>query len=338
MWYSNTSLQNKRVVLTSNTVIEAGALSLARLCHFILLCSFIFTIRLIFICLALPSGWQRTVIILSELGRVIMSIGQEISIMVYSCFYRGIHTWPSPNWRRPKREGQSEERSDTHSGTPSQWETKFEENFYMFLGHNYIAKVVFRITKWSWPWFDRALDRAKLPRPGYRVFSGFLVPEDIEFEKSVGAATLCLKVYDEKQSGYRKHLYTETFERVPASIHGPWILGGSLLAVKSLRLVLGTVLLALLLPSLLAPIIFTFADSHPLAQVYWAVEQGAVVVLKYYDFCGAKVNTRFEEAGLSDRSADQDHREEWIGMAEIQQQRSVSISRPATHHRRTKSV
>ena len=66
-----------------------------------------------------------------------MAISQEISVAVYSCFYKGVHTWPTLEWRPPKDQ-------DDVAG---EWEKDFEGKFYKFLGMNLIAKINFRVIK-----------------------------------------------------------------------------------------------------------------------------------------------------------------------------------------------
>jgi hypothetical protein len=309
MWYPDTISKKNTVALDTNTVLEAGALSFARLCHFIVVSLALFVVRVVLVCLFIPPMWQRTIIIFSELSRSTMVISQEISVMVYSCFYKGVHTWPSPEWHRPKEQ----------SDTADEWEKGFEEKFYKFLGMNLIAKINFRVIKWAWPYIDRALKGAKLPGFGRRIFSGFNGPTEREFESSTMAATLLLKI-DEVEYGGSRELYTFRFESVPRSIYGTWVLESSLQAEWYQRAFLGPFIVAFHLPGLIAPILFSLADLHPLAHVYWAVEQGAVNLLKYYDFCNIRVNTRFGEAPTT--SVDRERCEEWIGMNELRQQRS----------------
>jgi hypothetical protein len=133
MWYPDTIPKKNTVALDRNTVLEAGALSLACLCHFIVISFALFIVRVVLICLFIPPGWQRTIIIFSELGRSTMAISQEISIMTYSCFYKGVHTWSSPGWHRPQKQ----------SDTAEEWEKDFEEKFYKFLRMNLIARINF---------------------------------------------------------------------------------------------------------------------------------------------------------------------------------------------------
>jgi hypothetical protein len=308
MWYPDIILKKNTVVLDTNTVLEAGALSFARLCHFIVFSLALFVVRVVLICLFIPPMWQRTIIIFSELSRSSMAISQETSVMVYSCFYKGVHTWPTPEWRPPKDQGD----------VADEWEKDFEGKFYKFLGMNLIAKINFRVIKWTWPYIDRALKGAKLPGIGHRIFSGFKGPKEHEFEISTMAATLLLKIDEVEYSGHRE-LYTFRFESVPQSIYGTRILENSLQAEWYLRAFLGPFVLAFQLPGLIAPILFSLADLHPLAHVYWIVEQGAVNLLKYYDFCNIRVNTRFGEAPAT--SIDRERCEEWIGMNELRPSR-----------------
>jgi hypothetical protein len=317
MWYPNTILKKNTVALDTYTVLEAGALSFARLCHFIVVSLALFAVRVVLICLFIPPMWQRTIIIFSELSRSTMAISQEISVMVYSCFYKGVHTWPSPAWRRPKKQ----------SDTADEWEKDFEEKFYKFLGMNLIAKINFRVIKWTWAYIDRALKGAKFSGIGRRIFSGFNGPKEDDFESSTMAATLLLKINEVEYGGPRE-LYTFRFESVPQSIYGTWVLETSLQAEWYLRAFLGPFIIAFHLPGLIAPILFSLADLHPLAHVYWVVEQGAVNLLKYYDFCNIRVNTRFGEAPAT--SIDRERCEEWIGMNELRSyRRSGSLEQVA---------
>src|ERR1700735_4643400 len=104
MGYPDTISKRNTVALDTNTVLEAGALSFARLCHFIVVSLTLFVVRVVLICLFIPPMWQRSIIIFSELRRSTMAISQEISVMIYSFFYKGVHTWPSPGWRRPEEQ------------------------------------------------------------------------------------------------------------------------------------------------------------------------------------------------------------------------------------------
>jgi hypothetical protein len=320
MWYSEMKLKRKNTVaLDRNTVLEAAALSLARLWHFVVISFALFVVRVVLICLFIPPMWQRTFIIFSELSRSTMAISQEMSVMTYSCFYKGVHTWASPAWHPAQKQ----------SDTADEWEKDFEKKFYQFLGVNIIAKINFWVIKWTLPYIDRALKGASLPGIGHRIFSGFNGPEKDEFDREAQAATLLLKIHEDEYGGSRE-LYTFRFERVPQSICGPRVLENSLWAEWYLRAFLGPFIIAFHLPGLIAPVLFSLADLHPLAHVYWVVEQGAVNFLRYYDFCSIRVNTRFGEAPA--RSVDSERSEEWIGMNSLRLYRGPGDLEQAARH------
>lgn len=293
MWRTKPSTFRSKVDLNSYVVLDAAALSLARLYHFVVLCTGLFLFRLLLAWFLLPAGLTKAFIMTSEFGRFCIAIGQEISIMTYSCFYKGVHTWASPGWRRPGRTppaGGSTSR-DGDDGVRSSWERDFERNFYAHLGPNFLAVVVFRLVSSAWPLVDGALKWMGAWRPGPRIFSGFVAPRDDEFDKRAGARTFQLHVFDVQQNSSEKLLYVVRFERVPRAI--AIRLKSSLKAKRILRLVLGPILFCLVLAGLVAPFMLSLGNVAPAVGVYWAVEQFAVIVLKYYDCCNIFVNTKF---------------------------------------------
>jgi hypothetical protein len=217
--------------------------------------------------------------------------------MTYSCWYKGIDVWFSPEWT-PRAYGRGWKELEMQAN-----ERVFEKSFGSFLKYNYPARISVSLARQILPRIDAMLRRANLPHPGTRLFSGFSFLAEEDFYESTNAKTMLLEVFEDKESGVNAEgfAYKILIKQVPDRVRirlrlaiGP---------EKALRVVLGPILLLLLTPSLLTPILFALADSNKLAQVYFTVEQSVVLLFKWYDWSKVKVNTRFEESEPDDDNA-----------------------------------
>ncbi|KAH8703675.1 hypothetical protein BGW36DRAFT_355088 [Talaromyces proteolyticus] len=288
LWQDRTKvLETRRFRLSRRLILEAGALSLTRLCHFFTICISLLATRILLIIFLFPPSWSRVVIILSELSRSSMAITQEISVFTYSCYAKGIHAWFGPH------DVQFRER---RKKLPPDFQANFEDKFYEFLGINYPAKLAFIMAKRLWTYQYRIWVFLALPEglnPGEKIFSLLSIPAEEEFDKRAEARSILLKVFEERQNG-DSHLYDVQFDNVPRQLYNEAMSSG-LQALPILRYGLGSLLLVGLLIGLLAPVILALPDTPSHAGIYWAVEQGLVTLLKYYDFSTCRVNTAFGE-------------------------------------------
>lgn len=282
------------ISLNEQAISRTGALSLARLFHFFIICGIVMTIRVLLVYLHVQVPWLKWMIIVSETGRTILAVFQEISIMVYSCYHKGIHTWSSPTWRTSIPSSQN--------GAYERWEANFERQFYDFLNWDYPAKALFWILKQGWTLVVKIKGALGIKQKyTERIFSAFRAPLSSDFKPEL-VETLKIDIQEVQQNNTTNHLYSIVFENIPQSIFAS--LDKPLRPADDQRMLFGPVFLSFILIGMVAQIAFSILDVSAQAQSFWLIEQWIVIVFKYYDFSYVKVNTLFEPMPQSNIDAE----------------------------------
>jgi hypothetical protein len=156
----------RSVRLTRASLHTTAAHSVARFAIFLASITVIFTIRTTIILLYMENKVQKYLMLGSEVGRYLMTVLQESSILTYSCGYKCVASWASPftytKW-------------DIHE------EERFRSDVVQSIGYAYHAYALFWLVELVWkgmgillPWWKRKL--------GPKIFSRLSSPSNSEFQ------------------------------------------------------------------------------------------------------------------------------------------------------------
>lgn len=126
----------------------------------------------------------------AEIGRATVVMCQQVSIITYSTFYKGVSTWASPYNTGPRWAGNKDKQD------------KFRTVLLSELGSNFVARSMFHMIErsWRWVWKESLFDRIRSP-------------EDSEY---VNKNMLRIKVYEDELGCKSNLLYSVTLHQVPA--------------------------------------------------------------------------------------------------------------------------
>lgn len=281
------------IFLNTNAVRGAAALSIARYGTCLSFSLIMLIIRATFLWLYTPSQWQQAIILTSEIGRFIIVAAQGISIVTYSCQYKGIYTWGSPPFKcccgKRNKQGPC-------------WTTdeqkEFRNQLLNDIGRNYLAMMIFWTVVGIWPLLsslEKAAKRWRLlpemaPEIGDTIFSLFCSPADKDFKDD--ALAIIVSIYEEKPNAKENLIHEITFRNVPLEIYDQpfWHLS----ATRMMKLILAFPVFISAVAGLVSPVIFSLVHPNPVAQIYWIFEQVMVNAIKYYDFSDRTINTKFD--------------------------------------------
>jgi hypothetical protein len=265
--FSRDSPNKYEVTLSNRAVENAAAKTIARfgisfswimVLLYARLALFVFAYRLPF--------WQLLVVIPAEVGRALLIICQNVSIISYSTCNKGVSTWASPINTGPKWAGNREKQD------------KFRGALLSELGYNIFALSMFYFIDICWHW------GVKEP-----LFDRLRSPADAEYDSE---NRLRIRVYED-ELGYEPNLlYTVTLHRVP-TIHRD-LLRTYLFPEHWERLVVGIPLLFPIMLTVVSPTVNIFGAGGAM-QVHLLGEQLLVSAVKYYDPCRILINTEFDE-------------------------------------------
>lgn len=170
----------RSVRVTRARLHATAAHSVARFGIFLASIAIIFAIRTTILLLYMENGVQKYLVLGSEIGRYLMTVLQESSILTYSCGYKCVASWASPviytKW-------------DIHE------EERFRADVVQSIGYAYHAYALFWLVELVWKgmgfllsWWKRKL--------GPRIFSKFSSPSNSEF---LGEETVTIRLRVEEQ-------------------------------------------------------------------------------------------------------------------------------------------
>jgi hypothetical protein len=156
----------RSVRVTRASLHTTAARSIARFGIFLASIAIIFIIRTTILLLYMENGVQKYLMLASEIGRYLMIILQESSILTYSCGYKCVASWASPviytRW-------------DIHD------EERFRSDVVQSMGYAYHAYALLWLVEVVWksmgylvPWWRWNF--------GPRIFSKFSSPSNNEFQ------------------------------------------------------------------------------------------------------------------------------------------------------------
>ncbi|SRR6266536_173299 len=256
-----------KVALSCRAVENAAAKSIARFgtalsWSVVLLCA---RLALFIFAYGLP-WWQLLIVIPAEIGRATLVMCQQVSIITYSTYYKGVSTWASPLNTGPRWAGNRDKQDNFRAVLLSE------------LGSNVVARSMFHMIERCWRWARKE-----------SLFDALRSPADAEY---INENMLRIRVYEDELGCQPNLLYCITFHRVPVIYKE--ILRSSLYPSPRERMLVGIPLLIPIMFTLVSPSVNILSPGGAI-QIHLLIEQLLVSAVKYYDPCRTCVNTEFDE-------------------------------------------
>jgi hypothetical protein len=103
----------------------------------------VFTARVVFLSFFMHKGLTRAILYAAEVGRMLMILMQESSILTYSCAYKCVETWACQNIYSFGPRWADEEQDEFHRDTVE------------FIGYAFHAQAVFWAVAKFWKWMGK---------------------------------------------------------------------------------------------------------------------------------------------------------------------------------------
>lgn len=225
------------------------------------------------------NGVERGLLIGREVGRVIMILFQQSSVLTYSCAYKAVGTWACPykfgrEWETPDQQ-------------------QFDRDVVQFIGAAYHARAVYWLVAKSWRWLGRDTNSRWSRRFGSAISAKFTSPSSDECR---GEEATRLRLCVEEPIGFSsdwKQEFTVDFD-VPRVLVAA--MNSRLVATMEQR-VGAFFLLPLAFCGFLGPAGF-FGDGAPTtsARVCFLVMQMVAWLILYKDIPNRSINCEFYSA------------------------------------------
>ncbi|KAL0567943.1 hypothetical protein V5O48_014052 [Marasmius crinis-equi] len=168
--------------LTRRALIRTAALAIARFGFFLASSFLIILLHMFIVAFFYEDSLFRTLLILGDLGRWLLVVGQLSSIMTYSLDYKGVCSWGSP---------EAFKRNPLYGSPWSLGEQLFcRDEVLRYIGRAYHARLVFLLYEYLWPKISR-----RMPPQWARVWG-------TENNRGIFATFTCLgdRYFDDTQS------------------------------------------------------------------------------------------------------------------------------------------
>ncbi|KAJ7851749.1 hypothetical protein B0H13DRAFT_1904908 [Mycena leptocephala] len=134
---------NRQVHVTRRSLHRTAARSVARFAICLASLMMVFTTRVVFLSFFMHKGPIRAILYAAEVGRMLMILMQESSILTYSCAYKCVETWACQN---------------IYSFGP-RWSDEEQDEFHRdaveFIGYAFHAQVIFWAVAKFWKWMGK---------------------------------------------------------------------------------------------------------------------------------------------------------------------------------------
>ncbi|KAJ6464995.1 hypothetical protein C8R45DRAFT_1079990 [Mycena sanguinolenta] len=131
---------DKKVYVTRRSLHKTVARSVARFTICLASLILVFTVRVVLLSFFMHGGLARKILYVAEVGRMVLILMQESSILTYSCAYKCVETWAcqgvydfGPRWNHVEQE-------------------EFHRDVVEFIGHAIHAQAVFWAVQKLWEW------------------------------------------------------------------------------------------------------------------------------------------------------------------------------------------
>ncbi|KAJ7117531.1 hypothetical protein C8R44DRAFT_790951 [Mycena epipterygia] len=267
---------NKQVYATKRSLHKTVARSVARFAICLASLMLVFTARVVFLSFFMHSGLARNILYAAEVGRMVMILMQESSILTYSCAYKCVGTWAcqdvydfGPRW------------SDVE-------QDEFHRDVIEFIGHAFHAQAVFWAVEKLWKSMGKhsALWRDRL---GGSISAHFTSPSADAFAETRSFRLHILEL---------KPLTTRWEEKYHVDFQVPSlaiaIMPTRLSATKFYRL--GAIaILPLAICGYIGPAGFLTEETSMTGKICFGIMQVLAVCITYVDLPGRAINCEYVE-------------------------------------------
>ncbi|KAJ7619789.1 hypothetical protein DFH06DRAFT_1235021 [Mycena polygramma] len=276
---------DKPVNVTKRSLHRTAARSVARLVICLASVMLVFIARVVLLSIFMPSGLARTCLYLAEVGRLLTVVMQELSILTYSCSYKGIGTWASPPAYRLGPLWNNAEQSE------------FDSDTVEFIGYALHAQAVFWAANKFWRWMGDPSEgswkwRLKVANIiGASVSARFTSPSAEAFERVENFRLHVMEPKPLTNDTEWEDKYQVDFEVPSGAIE---MLQSNLHAKKAYRL-FAIVVLPFAICGYVGPAGFFTEEPTSTGQICFGVMQGMAFCLTYVDFMNRSINCEYVE-------------------------------------------
>ena len=271
---------DKQVYVTRRSLHKTVARSVARSVARFAICLasliLVFTARVVFLSFFMHEGLARKILYAAEVGRMVLILMQESSILTYSCAYKCVETWAcqgvydfGPRW------------SDIE-------QDEFNRDVVEFIGHAFHAQAFFWAVQKLWKWMGKhsPLWRDSL---GGSISAHFTSPSADAFAETRSFRLHVLEL---------KPLSTRWKEKYHVDFHVPGIaiaiMPTRLYATKSYRGA-AIAILPLAVCGYIGPAGFLTEETSMAGKVCFGIMQVLAVCITYVDLPGRAINCEYVE-------------------------------------------
>ncbi|KAK7442468.1 hypothetical protein VKT23_016065 [Stygiomarasmius scandens] len=279
--YEENSNDVAMLTLSRKGLIRTAALAISRFTIFLGFSAMITLFHILIIALLFEDRLTKTFLILADIGRWILVVGQLSSVLTYSLDYKGVCSWASPF---------------AYGTTWSKTEQDFcRSEVLRYTGRFYHARIVFYVCEYFWPKIARRLERWKYFW-GESVFSAFKCFDNDVFEED--QCTLLRLHVDSRGPGDLSNDFVKGYAvdfKLP-TVMVQLCFQNRLIAGYQQRMWNFWVLLPFCLCSIVTPFLVVFRDGGPKtpALIIMGIIQIITAVLAYKDVDNWSINCKFE--------------------------------------------
>jgi len=276
------------LTLSRRCLIRTAALALARFAIFLGFSTLITFFHILIIAFLFEDQVTKAFLIIADIGRWVLVIGQLSSILTYSLDYKGICSWASP---------EDFKRSPFYGKTWSDGEQAFcRSQVLRYIGRFYHARAIFYIGEFFWPKIARRVPKRWQYIWGDEIFSTFKCFDDDIFQDE--QSTLLRLHAESRGLGDLSNDFVKGYAvdfKVP-TIMVQLCFQNRLIADFWQRMWNFWVLLPFCLCSIVTPFLVVFRDGGPKtpALIIMGIVQIITAVLAYKDVDNWSINCKFE--------------------------------------------
>jgi hypothetical protein len=280
----------QEITLTRRGLIKTTALAVSRFGVFLGSSIFITLFHIILIAFLFDDKLVKAVLILADIGRWLLVVGQLSSILTYSLDYKGVCSWASPKDFKDEA---------IYGTTWSKAEQMFcRDQVIHYIGRAYHARAIFYICEYFWPKIARRMTRWRHVW-GTEIFSTFKCLDERYFNDDQQSTLLHLHVRPrgtgDLSNDFLSHgSYVVDF-RIP-TIMVQLFFPNRLIAEFTQRMWNFFVIAPFCLCSIASPFLVIWRDGGPStpAVIIIAIIQIITYVFNYKDIDQWSINCKFE--------------------------------------------
>lgn len=278
----------KMVSLSRDCLIQTAALTIARFGIFLASSILFTTFHILIILLLFDDKFSKFLLVLGDIGRWLLVVGQLSSVLTYSLDYKGICSWAAPKDYYGTRWTRREQ-------------IQCQKWVLHYMGNNYHARLVFHTVAWLWPRISARFGQSLFwedffgDRDIFSSFRCFSNEEFLDENSTLLRLTVGEKLPGETSIDYKTSYYIDF--KVPTQLF-QFCLNNRLTAEPTQRKYNFRIMAPLCICSILAPFVLIWRDgqsSHPvLTLIVSSFFQIVTMVFNYKDADDWSINCRFQ--------------------------------------------